>query len=211
MISLVLVRHGEAEHHIREITGGWTDSDLTDTGLKQVRLLSERLHREMSGQPVRLVSSNLRRAVHTARILGEQLGIQPGIHPEITDLNNGQAAGLTHTQAKEIARPPSEPYIDWQPYPQAETWRQFYLRVAEFIQANYNSPEGRSILVSHAATIHVIVAWWLHLPVDSPTHFEIAPASITTLGFNQWGERMLERLNDCSHLVIGGFPHAILD
>ena len=209
MISLLLVRHGEAEHHIREITGGWTDSDLTETGLRQVNLLAARLCEDLSGQPVTLISSNLRRAVHTAHILGALLGVQPGIHPEITDLNNGKAAGMTHSQAKAIATPPSEPYIDWQPYPQAETWRQFHLRVSEYMRVNYSSPTGMSVLVSHAATIHVIVAWWLQLPVDSPTHFEIAPASITTLGFNQWGERMLERMNDCTHLVVGGFPHAI--
>ena len=29
---IILVRHGEATHHTQRLTGGWTDSQLTEKG-----------------------------------------------------------------------------------------------------------------------------------------------------------------------------------
>lgn len=43
MDTLLLVRHGEAEHHVREITGGWTDTCLTERGREQASRLALRL------------------------------------------------------------------------------------------------------------------------------------------------------------------------
>lgn len=197
---LVLVRHAEAEHHIREITGGWTDTDLTERGHYQSWLLAARLAQELRGVPLLLGCSNLRRAVQTARPIGDALGIESQIYPDLTDLNNGIAAGKTHAEARLHAIPPSEPILDWRPYPQAESWRQFFQRVAGFIDSFTARQERAAILVSHAATIHVIVAWWLGLSLEYNTSFSIAPASLTVLTTNRWGERTLERLNDTAHL-----------
>jgi probable phosphoglycerate mutase len=37
---ILLVRHGEATHHTQNLTGGWTDSFLTERGKKQMRTLA---------------------------------------------------------------------------------------------------------------------------------------------------------------------------
>lgn len=34
---IILVRHGEATHHTQRLTGGWTDSQLTDKGRAQIK------------------------------------------------------------------------------------------------------------------------------------------------------------------------------
>ena len=199
-MSLLLVRHGEAEHHIREITGGWTDTELTELGRRQVQLLAERLGRELSGVPLLLATSRLRRAIQTAEILSQNLAVDYEIHPALVDLNNGIAAGKTHAEAKTLALQPVEPLLDWQPYPEAESWRQFYNRVAGYMQAYINGQSSTALLVTHAANIHGMVAWWLGVPVESRTHIAVGPASLTVLNLNRWQERTLERLNDCAHL-----------
>ena len=206
---LVLIRHGEAEHHVRSITGGWTDTDLTEKGVLQSSLLGARLNRELGGISVHLGSSNLRRAVQTAQIISNALGVDLQIYPAITDLNNGLAAGRTHAEAKELAIPPSEPLLDWQPYPQAESWRQFFTRVTHFMDEFSAQMEATTILVTHSATVHAILEWWLGLPVDSPTHFDVAPTSITVLGHSRWGERSVERLNDTAHLYAQGLSESL--
>jgi broad specificity phosphatase PhoE len=61
-----------------------------------------------------------------------------------------------------------------------------------------------TILVTHAANIHAMVAWWLGLPVDSRAQLDVAPASLTVLDFNRWQGHSLERLNDCAHLYAAG-------
>ena len=40
---IILVRHGEATHHTQHLTGGWTDSDLTEAGRRQLEALAEKL------------------------------------------------------------------------------------------------------------------------------------------------------------------------
>jgi len=209
MKSILLVRHAESEHHVQAITGGWTDTVLTERGQGQAILLARRLKRELGDIPLEIGTSNLRRAVQTADLIGDALAAQPKIYAEITDLNNGIAAGLTHHQARQIAIPFSEPSVDWQPYPGAESWRQFYLRVAGFIADFHAKQSVTAILVTHAATVHVIVDWWLGVPLESPTHFGASPASITVLTYNRWQERSLERLNDTSHLYSDGLSEAI--
>jgi probable phosphoglycerate mutase len=206
---LVLIRHGEAEHHVRSITGGWTDTDLTEKGVLQSSLLSARLSRELDGVSVHLGSSNLRRAMQTAQIISNALGVDPQVYPALTDLNNGVAAGRTHAEAKALAIPPSEPLLDWQPYPQAESWRQFFTRVTQFMDEFSAQQGATTLLVTHSATVHAIIEWWLGLPVDSPTYFDVDPASITVLRLSRWGERSVERLNDTAHLYVQGLSESL--
>lgn len=206
---LILIRHGQAEHQVNGLTGGWSDTALTPMGQEQVRLLGKRLCAELDGAPVTLGVSSLRRALQTAAILADALDMAPQVLPELVDLNNGVAAGKTHAQARELARPQTEPAIDWQPYPEAETWREFHTRMTGFIEAFSAAQSAPAILVTHFANIDVITSWWLGLPVESPTHFEIAPASLTVLTTSRYNERAVERLNDTAHLFAHGLTEPI--
>ncbi len=163
---ILLVRHAQAEHHVQRITGGWSDTALTTDGLKQSEFLAMRLENELNNCAIHLGSSGLRRAVQTASIIGDALDLSPQLYSALTDLNNGLAAGKTQTEAQALARPPSESTIDWQPYPQAESWRQFFIRVTTFMETFNDNQQDLTILVTHAANIHVIVAWWLGLSVE---------------------------------------------
>lgn len=206
---LILIRHTEAWHHLEAITGGWTDSELTDLGREQARLLAARLQHELAGAALYLGASPLIRAIQTAEWIGSALGLAVNIHPLLADLNNGVAAGKSHGEARLLGNEPGASRLDWQPYPQAESWRQFTRRVAAFLEDFTARQETPAILVSHAATIHAMIAWWLGLGVESRTHFEIAPGSITVLRVNRWEERSLERSNDTAHLYSSGKVHPI--
>lgn len=197
---LILVRHGQAEHQVQAITGGWTDTALTSVGVEQARLLGRRLRRELVGLELQLGASCLKRAVQTAGILAEALGLEPEVLPQLTDLNNGAAAGKTHTEARALQLPESEPLFDWRSYPQAETWREFYTRITTFMQEFTARQSTAAILVTHFANIDVMTMWWLGLPLEARTHFEIAPASLTVLTISRYHERAVERLNDTAHL-----------
>ncbi len=47
---IILVRHGEATHHTQHLTGGWTDSDLTEAGRSQLEALAEKLALDFKGR-----------------------------------------------------------------------------------------------------------------------------------------------------------------
>ncbi|MCW4036483.1 MAG: histidine phosphatase family protein [Candidatus Bathyarchaeota archaeon] len=115
------------------MTGGWTDSELTELGRRQALALATRLKEEMGSTPCTMYCSDLKRAAETAEVIGEKLGLKP-IHAwELRELNNGVAAGKNKEEARSHFRQPTEPLLDWQCYPGAETWRQFYLRVSEYL------------------------------------------------------------------------------
>lgn len=209
MKPLILIRHAEAEHHIRAITGGWTDSVLTERGRREAHLLGGRLRGELAGIPLTLACSDLKRGVQTAEIIGAALGLVPIPYPELRDLNNGVAAGKTHAEARQYAIAPHEPLIDWQPYPHAESWRQLFTRITGFMDAYSQDQDSAAILVTHAAVIHVIIAWWLKLGVEHPSFFELAPASLTVLTTNRWNEAVVERLNDTAHLYAAGLAEPL--
>lgn len=201
MREIILVRHGQSQQHIRDITGGWSDTHLTDLGCRQARQTAVRLAAIIDGQPVQLFSSDLGRAVQTAEPIGAALGISPQMCPGLRELNNGQAAGLTQQAAKAIALPVTQPTIDWVPYPGAESWRQMTQRVFDCLDQIDPQAPGTAIIISHGNSGVAAIHWWLRLcQTCRKISFELAPCSITRLTVNNWDERTLALLNDTSHL-----------
>ncbi len=208
MGPIILIRHAQSVHHVKGMTGGWTDSDLTELGQLQAQCLAARLKREIAigTLPCRLYSSDLKRALQTADIVGGEIGVIPEPVPELRELNNGIAAGMSEEEARQYARELTSPVLDWRPYPEAETWRQFYFRVAACMDRLARDQEKLLLLVTHGGTIINIIAWWLQLATDmlDKVSFTASPASISVLRLNQWNERTIERLNDTAHLYAAG-------
>ena len=71
---ILLIRHGEAEHHVKALTGGWTDSCLTADGKVQMEKLAAVLKRILlEGNHPRLAASDLQRCQLGAAILKRRL------------------------------------------------------------------------------------------------------------------------------------------
>lgn len=202
MKTLILIRHGQAEHLTGDLTGGWTDTKLTALGRRQVQVLASRLKDELEGICCTMYYSDLKRATETAEIIAEELELTPIQASGLRELNTGIAAGMTKEKARLHFREPTEPLIDWQCYPEAETWRQFYLRVSKFLECLPKNPDDPLILVTHGGTIINIVAWWLRLDMETLSNvtFRTSPASISVLGTSNLNERTIFRLNDYAHL-----------
>ena len=106
---IILVRHGEATHHTEHFTGGWTDSNLTDKGRRQIEAAAEKLTKDFSGKMprFRILCSDLKRAHESAVIFAEKLGIEKvEDFAFLREKNNGKAAGLKESEARSIYCPP---------------------------------------------------------------------------------------------------------
>jgi len=206
METIILVRHGQAEHNLGHLTGGWSQTALTELGRRQVELLAARLKKELDGIDYAFYSSDIRRAVETAKIIADAIGQPPEPEESLREFNNGIAADKTTEEAAIHFVEPTDPLIDWQPYPGAETWRRFYARVAGFMDRLHAEEERPVLIVSHGGTIGNIVAWWIRLEMEtlSNTAFPTSPASLTVLKVTSLNERALERLSDSAHLYEQG-------
>ena len=217
MKSIILIRHGYSEYQVKGLTSGWTDTDLTELGHRQIACLASRLKHEVADIPCQIYCSDLKRALQTTEIIGKELELTRNLVPELREINNGIAANKTEEEARQYALERTEPFLDWQPYPQAETWRQFYLRVSSYMGHLTKNQECLLLLVTHGGTINAIVTWWLQLEIDllsTPSslfkvYFEASLASITVLRVNQWNEHTIEKLNDTAHLYAAGLSDRI--
>jgi broad specificity phosphatase PhoE len=204
--TLIVVQHCQSEHHVNGLTGGWTDTPLTELGWRQADAVAARLLRELGGSSCRLYTSDLMRASQTAAALSQALGIAAIEVPDIREINNGSAAGLTEAAAQAIRLPaPADTgVLDHRHFPHGETWREFHRRIARFLDLLCLDPApGTPILVTHGGAVINIIAWWLRLEVERLAHvsFGTSPAGITWLTTNAWNERTLKVLSDTSHLL----------
>jgi probable phosphoglycerate mutase len=201
-MPIILVRHGESEHNVGNLMGGWTDTPLTPLGVKQAEAAAARLKRELNGQPCRLVSSDLKRAIQTAEIIGEALGVEPTAEPGLREINNGEATNMTKEEAKRIYREPTRPLLEWTPYPGAENWLKINRRVSATMDRVYRDIAENLIIVGHGGSLHHVIFWWLRVPTElvDEINFGMGNTSITTLSVTPFNQRMLVRLNDTRHL-----------
>jgi len=202
--NLYLIRHGEAQHLVGEgLTGGWTDSNLTEKGRNQARLTGKRILDLLGRVDSQLYCSDFSRAIETAEIIGSYIDQNPLPVEELREQNNGNAANLSTEEARKIAYPMSEPLMDWIHYPNAESWRGLNSRVFEFMNGIEQESKETVIIVSHRRTILAIIHWWLEFSEDyiKKVSFDIEPCSLTYLRINKWREKTISRLNDTLHLT----------
>ena len=203
--NLYLIRHGEAKHLVGEgLTGGWTDSDLTEKGRTQAQATSKRISDLLGSVDFELYCSDFARAKETAEIIGGVLNKKPLSVKELREQNNGKAANLSLEEARKIAFPMSEPLLDWIHYPNAESWRSFNDRVFKFMNEIGQESKETVVIVSHRRTILAIIHWWLEFSEDyiKRVSFDIEPSSLTYLRINKWDEKTMSKLNDTLHLAM---------
>ena len=203
MKELILVRHGQSEHHLDGRSGGWTDSRLTALGRAQAEATARRLNDWRPFQASAVVSSDLARAAETAAIIGAATGLGVETTPALRELNNGVAAGLTNEEAVRLQNPPTEPALDWIPFAGGESWRDLYTRISSFLDMLRSSGRDQLILVSHGNALICAINWFLGLHTDENLRdlmYEIRPCSLTYLRAASDRSRTVVRLNDTAHL-----------
>lgn len=94
MTQILLVRHGQSEWNALGRWQGQADPPLTDLGRRQAFTAAGRV-----GTVDVIVSSDLQRALHTARIISEQLGVGPVVlEPQFRERDAGAWSGLTRDE-----------------------------------------------------------------------------------------------------------------
>lgn len=153
-----LMRHGKDDETVR---GGWSDAPLTDIGTEQAKVAAEGISRKQC-RINRILSSDLPRAVQTARCVAEKLGLPMELRPEFREVNNGVLAGMKNELA--LVRYPGLFWnqLDWEErYPGGESPKEFVDRVAsgwERLRNEIMASGENALLVTHGGVIHVIMS-----------------------------------------------------
>ena len=164
---LVIVRHAEpdASAHVR--CYGRLDVGLSANGRKQARDLG----REIASLGVEAVyASPLRRSLETARLVGERVGLEPRVRPDLQELDFGRLEGRTY---EEIAASEPALYRMWMETPTAvrfpggESYADLHARVGNVLaQIRQDHPDSVVAVVAHGGVNRVLLAVALGLLGD---------------------------------------------
>ncbi len=195
---IILVRHGQANHHTEDLTGGWTNSELTLKGEKQIKQVAIYLKKILKENQPTIITSDLKRASSSAQIIAQTFDTTCTYYEFLREKNNGQSANKTNEQAKEFILPRQNKEPDNRKYLGGETRREFFDRTVEGMN-KIAFTENPLIIVSHKGTLQNILFWWLNLSIDDVCNlaisFDVRPASVSILKVNSWDEHEISLLN----------------
>ncbi|MDO3639424.1 glucosyl-3-phosphoglycerate phosphatase [Mycolicibacterium arseniciresistens] len=175
---LVMLRHGQTEYNAGSRMQGQLDTDLTDLGRDQAVAAAEVLAKR---QPLLILSSDLRRALDTATVLGERSGVPVGVDARLRETHLGDWQGLTHLDVDAAAPGARLAWRDdarWAPHggeSRVDVAARSMPLVDEIIAAQPAWGSDRDgadadrpvVLVAHGGLIAALTAALLALPVDN--------------------------------------------
>jgi broad specificity phosphatase PhoE len=171
-----LVRHGETEWSLTGQHTGGTDLPLTEAGVDQGRLLTERL-KELDFALV--LTSPLRRATETCRQAGLLESAQ--VLEDLREWDYGAYEGRT---TPEIRREQPDWSIWTDGAPGGETPAQVSDR-ADRVLERVRAADGDVALFSHGHMLRTVGARWLGLPTVAGSHLMLSTASVSVLGYER--------------------------
>lgn len=157
MNRLLVVRHGQTEWNIAGRIQGSTDIDLDATGQAQAAEAAPEL---AAYEPVRIISSDLRRAVDTARPIAELTGVEVELDKRLRERAYGPWEGLTQVEIAERFPQDHRRWRSQEPlqHPDIETWGELHRRTAEAVRDIVESEvEGTAIVVCHGGSARQII------------------------------------------------------
>jgi probable phosphoglycerate mutase len=203
---LVIIRHGLSQCSLDAVVGGIKGcTGLAAEGRSQVERLRDRLLRTGELRDADLAyTSVLPRAIETAEIVAPALGAA-GESPakqdaDLSELDPGEADGLTWEAYRE--RYDVDMGLNrFQPMaPGGESIAEFLLRMARTLSRIVAEHPGQKVVIAaHGGVIWGSMAYFLNLPLRTPTMFDAENTSIT-----EWSvdvdRATLVRFNDAAHL-----------
>jgi broad specificity phosphatase PhoE len=181
--DIVLIRHGETEWSSSGQHTGRTDIGLTERGCRQADALAPRLVDVQFGLAL---TSPMARARETA----QRAGLQAEPDPDLLEWDYGAWEGRTTADIRATLRNPA--WTIWaEPIPAGATpgeqAQDVAVRSARVIERCLPVlAAGRSCaLVAHGHVLRILAATWLGLPAIDGRLLALAPATLSSLGFER--------------------------
>ena len=201
-LTLYFLRHGQTTlSRDDNFCGSGLDPELTPEGLQMAAAFTA-AYRSTSWAAI--YASSLRRTMQTARTLCELLKMELEARDDLQEIAYGRWEGLSK---ETVAEKYQDDYHQWLADPArnaptggelATTVAARGLRVIQEIRERF--PAGNVLVVSHKATIRILICSLLDIDVAGFRYRLGCPvASLSTVEFTQHGP-MLQTLADRSHL-----------
>jgi broad specificity phosphatase PhoE len=196
---LYCVRHGESVYNAEGRIQGQSDVPLSDLGRRQ----SDAVARALEGRPIEaLYSSPLRRAMETARVVADALGLEIRTDARLMEIHAGIFQDKLRAELEQLC--PNE-YARWRSgdpdfaIPGGESRRELARRGLEALDAIRQAGHDEVALVGHGRLLVVTLA-----ALVDPSARKQLPSlnngSLTTVRFDADGRVQVLSSNHVDHL-----------
>ena len=199
--TFYIVRHGQTNWNILGKTQGHGNSDLTKKGEEQALKLGESLFENHKIDYI--FSSDLGRAVQTANIIGNKLGIKVYETPALREMGFGKWEGLL---IDEIKMNYSDLYKTWrnEPHlaqiPDGETLHIIKERVDNFInELNEKYDNKHILLITHSVTVRVMLLSFLNSGMENIYRIKQDNTALNIVEYRDYGPVII-KMNDTTHI-----------
>lgn len=201
MLSLYLVRHGQTDASLHNRFCGRIEPPLNATG----QAMAEALAARYGGAGfVEIVSSPLLRAVQTATPTAHAAGLLPTLDDGLVEIAYGEWDGRAED---EVAQADAARFAAWAAHPGwvappgGETGAQIATRaLAAVDRIRARHADGKVLVVSHKATLRVLVCALLGVDVDLfRARIAQKVCAVSVIDLQPTGP-LLQSLGDTSHL-----------
>lgn len=175
--EIYLLRHGQSEANERGVLAGWTDVPLTELGMQQAHAAVSKLQALLkegqveSGGPQgfgAILSSDLARAVQTARPIAQALDIRLQASSALREVNLGrwenQSFDSIQAQEPELAAQWLKAGYNFH-YPEGESVTEVIERVIPVIEEALEQHD-RILVVAHGGMLSGVIAHYVFSDVS---------------------------------------------
>lgn len=200
MTRVIFVRHGETLWNQSKRYQGHSDIPLNETGIEQ----GKKVAKGLAGEKISAIySSDLGRAVQTAKIIGAEHGLEPIMIKDFREVNFGLWEGLTYEEImaewpevlSAIYEKPGGTLI-----PGGESFDDVQKRtVGGLGKCLANHKEETIVVVSHGGTMRVLLCDALGLPVEKMWSLQQDSTAINIVTYFET-TKVVSLVNDTCHL-----------
>ena len=186
-MNLLLVRHGETVSNIKKVYAGKSSESLTRRGEIQAKKVAKKLK---SYEVHAVYSSPVQRAIQTAKIIGEVIGVDFIIEKAFQEMDLGHWEGLSEKNIIKLypkkwqiwLRSPAELKL-----PDRETLKELLHRVLIGVQRIYQSSGNKNIVVvTHVAVIRTLLLWHAKKDLNLYKTIHVPNAKVFNIKINSY-------------------------
>jgi probable phosphoglycerate mutase len=198
--SLILIRHAETAWNAEDRIQGHEDIPLSDRGAVQAAAVAARF----VGKPVHaLYSSDLTRALETARCIANVTGRSVVRDPRLRERHLGVLQGMLRSDGRDGTAEVYARYRASDPdyvVPGGESTRQFAARVLACVNDLVHRHPGQTVvIVAHGGVLDQVYRQARGLPMSGPRPMTLLNTSVNRLEV-ETGRWSLGEWGDVSHL-----------
>lgn len=181
-MKFFIVRHAETKCNVDKKIYGWTESDYSERGTKQVEKIVEYLKNQEINA---IYSSPLKRAYKIAEEVSKGTGLEIIEVDDLKEMNFGIFENMTYIEAEERYSSYWNEFMnDYENYviPDGESFCQVNDRAKRFVES-IKDKEGTCLIVTHGGLAQGLIAHLLNLNTKDTWHFKIMPGTIVEIEY----------------------------